>query len=288
MENHQMTDTDSINPQRSTNDKAGIVQIENLTKVFHKEVGKKVTPVVAVSELNFEVGESQFVTLVGASGCGKTTLLRIIAGLIPPTSGEVRIKGQKVTGPGPDRAMVFQDFSLLPWRTCISNVGFGLELQNIPKSEQSDRARKSIELVGLKGWDDYYPHEMSGGMQQRIGIARALAVDPEILLMDEPFGALDAINRTLMQSEIVRIISSTQPRKTVLFVTHSIDEALILSDRVIIFSKGCRPIDDISLPTRRPRGQTEMLLEPDYIEIKRHMLGLLEEITQVPTKAQKN
>jgi NitT/TauT family transport system ATP-binding protein len=265
-----------------------VVSVENLKKEFTKKSGKKFTRVNAINGLSFQVREKEFVTLIGASGCGKTTALRIIDGLTPPTSGKVLVKGKVVTAPGPDRAMVFQDFSLLPWRSCISNVGFGLELQGVSAAEIKERSHAAIKLVGLEGWEDYYPRELSGGMQQRIGIARALSVNPEIMLMDEPFGALDAITRTQMQGEMVRIFTSDTARKTILFVTHSIDEALILSDRILVMACGVL-IEDIPLPFARPRGQTELLVDPKFIEIKQHLLSLLQSSSQsTPRQAADN
>lgn len=254
-----------------------LVSVEDVTKVFTKTNRQgEIQTVTALSRLNLQIQAGEFVTLVGASGCGKTTLLRIIAGLTPPTSGRVLINGHLVKGPGPDRAVVFQDFRLLPWRTCLANVEFGMEVQGVPAKERRERARAAMLQVGLAGWEQYYPGELSGGMQQRIGIARALAVHPDILLMDEPFGALDAITRSQMQQELTRIFSDSEQKKTVFFITHSIDEALVLADRVLVLTKNEGLHDDIALPFARPRDQAHLLLDPQYIEIKRHLLGVLE------------
>jgi ABC-type nitrate/sulfonate/bicarbonate transport system ATPase subunit len=256
--------------------KQPFVVAENVRKTFTKVIGDEVKQVDALSSLNFHINEGEFITIVGPSGCGKTTLLRIVAGLTEATSGRVIINGKVVTKPSPERAIVFQDFLLLPWRTCLDNVAFGLELQGMSKKERFEKANAALSLVGLDGWGSYYPNELSGGMQQRVGIARALAVDPEILLMDEPFGSLDAISRSQMQYELMQIFTRAKEQKTVLFVTHSIDEALLLADRIFVMAEGGRMIDDIKLHFGRPRSQAELLSNAEYIEIKRHLLEQLQ------------
>jgi len=208
-----------------------------------------------LSNISLEITSSEFVSIVGASGCGKTTLLRILDGLIEPSSGDVLIDGQKVTAPGASRGFVFQKDSLWPWRTTMGNILFGLQIQRRPRREVEATARRLIELVGLKGFESHYPHQLSGGMRQRVNLARALAINPEVLLMDEPFASLDAQTREVMQLELTRIWN--EQRKTVVFVTHQIDEAVFLSDRVIVFA--ARPgrvkeIVHIDLP--RPRSFT--------------------------------
>ena len=192
-------------------------------------------PVQALKDFNITVDEGEFVSIVGPSGCGKSTFLNVLLGLVPPVSGEMAIHGKKVTGPGQDRAMVFQEFGLLPWRTVLANVELGLELKGVPAAERRAQCQKFVEMVGLSGFEHHYPHELSGGMKQRVGIARALATDPDVLLMDEPFAALDAQTRDLMQAELLRIWRAA--RKTGLFVTHQIEEAVYLSDRVIVMTK---------------------------------------------------
>lgn len=229
---------------------------------------------VAVDGANLAVARGEFITLVGPSGCGKSSLLLTIDGLIRPSWGRVLVNGREVTGPGPDRAVVFQEFALLPWRTVLANVWFGLEMHRNARVDKKERARHFIKLVGLEGFEDYYPHQLSGGMRQRVGIARALAVDPEILLMDEPFGALDAQTREIMQGELMKIWD--QDRKTALFVTHSIDEAVFLADRVVIM--GTRPghikeVLTIDLP--RPRHYT-VRDHPRFSEYRRHIWELLQ------------
>jgi NitT/TauT family transport system ATP-binding protein len=188
----------------------------------------------ALDAVNLQVIDGEFVAVVGPSGCGKTTFLSIVDGLLTATAGSVLVDGEVVTAPGPDRAVVFQDASLLPWRTVLKNVRYGLECLGVKAHEANERAARLIALVGLKGFEHHYPHELSGGMQQRVNLARALIVEPKILLMDEPFAALDAQTREFMQSELTRIWETE--RKTVLFITHQIDEAIYLADRVVVFS----------------------------------------------------
>ena len=192
---------------------------------------------LALDNINLQVEDGEFVTIVGPSGCGKTTFINLCDGLLKPTAGQISIDGMQVTGPGTDRGMVFQDSCLMPWRTVFKNVIFGLECQKLDNTEGQERARKFINLVGLQGFEDHYPHELSGGMQQRCNLARALTVDPKILIMDEPFAALDAQTREIMQMELLRIWN--EARKTILFITHQINEAIYLADRVIVF--GSRP-----------------------------------------------
>jgi len=224
---------------------------------------------VAVSDLSLDVARGTFVTIVGPSGCGKSSVLLTIAGLTRPSQGQVLVDGEPVSGPGRDRAMVFQEFALMPWRTAIENVRFGLELQRWTGEDLTDRARRYVRLVGLEGFEQYRPHQLSGGMRQRVGIARALAVDPEILLMDEPFGALDAQTRESMGDELVKIWE--QDKKTALFVTHSIDEAIFLGDQVVVMSPGPgRIVDRIAVDLPRPR-QVEMMDLPLFVEYRRRI-----------------
>ncbi len=207
------------------------VRVDSVTKVFANAQGGTFT---ALQDVTFDVGDFEFLSIIGPSGSGKTTLLRILGGLEFPEHGAVVIDEAEVRGPGRERAIVFQDFALLPWRSVLGNVAFPLELRRVAKGERDRRAREAIALVGLSGFEDYYPNMLSGGMQQRVGLARALAVEPEVLLMDEPFGALDAQTRTLLQDELLQIWE--RDRKTVVFVTHDMAEAVFLSDRVLILS----------------------------------------------------
>jgi len=208
---------------------------------------------LALDNVNLSIEEGEFVTIVGPSGCGKTTFINIADGLLKATGGKILLDGKEVTGPGTDRAMVFQDPCLMPWRTVLKNVLFGLECQGIEGKEEKERALQFIKLVGLSGFEDHYPHELSGGMQQRCNLARALTVDPQILIMDEPFASLDAQTREIMQLELLRIW--TEARKTVIFITHQINEAIYLADRVIVF--GARPgrvkdVLKVDIPRPRP------------------------------------
>lgn len=224
------------------------LEIKNLSMTYNSKRGS--VEVLRDVSLTFEAGE--FVSLVGASGCGKTTLLRIVDGLVKPIDGEIWVDGKRVTAPGPDRAFVFQQDALFPWRNVLKNVVFGLELRSGRRRESLERALELINLVGLKGFENYHPHELSGGMRQRANLARALAVNPDLLLMDEPFAALDAQTRELMQAELLKIWRSAQ--KTVLFVTHQLDEAIYLSDKVVVMtSRPGRVKEVIKIDFPRPR-----------------------------------
>ena len=218
---------------------------------------------------NLDIARGTFVTIVGPSGCGKSSLLLAIAGLVKPAGGRVLVNGQPVSGPGRDRAMVFQDFALMPWRTVLDNVRFGLELQRWSGEDLTARARRYVELVGLTGFEHYHPHQLSGGMRQRVGIARALAVDPEILLLDEPFGSLDAQTRDEMGSELLAIWE--QNRKTALFVTHGIDEAIFLADQIVVMAKNPGRITEI-IPVELPRPRTIETMDSElYVEYRRRI-----------------
>jgi len=207
---------------------------------------------LALDGVSLDVMEGEFVAIVGPSGCGKTTFLSVVDGLIAASSGRILVDGEVVTKPGPDRAVVFQDASLLPWRSVLNNVRYGLECLGAGAHESRERAARLITLVGLAGFEQHYPHELSGGMQQRVNLARALVVDPKILLMDEPFASLDAQTRELMQQELTTIWAKA--RKTVLFVTHQIDEAIYLADRVVVFSGRPGKVKaSIAVDIERPR-----------------------------------
>jgi NitT/TauT family transport system ATP-binding protein len=188
----------------------------------------------AVRDINLEVGEGEFLVLAGPSGCGKSTLLDLLAGLSEPSAGEILVDGNRVSGPGLDRGIVFQQYALLPWRSALANIEFGLEASGLRRRDRKARAREYLELVGLTGFENSYPHELSGGMKQRVAIARSLAYDPEVLLMDEPFAALDALTRDSLQAQLIRIWEQTG--KTVVFITHSIDEAVYLGEGVAVMS----------------------------------------------------
>ena len=226
---------------------------------LHKTYASRDGAVVALQDVSLEVGDSEFVSILGPSGCGKSTLLRILDGLAKADSGEVLMDGKPVERPTQERGFVFQSFNLFPWRTVRGNIEFGMEIKRVPKDERHATAQRLIELVGLAGFERKYPHELSGGMQQRVGIARALAIDPAVLLMDEPFGGLDAQTREDMQDELLRIWAAQ--RKTVLFVTHSIEEAIYLSDRVVIMTpRPGRVLAEVAIPFERPRTETHRTL----------------------------
>lgn len=228
---------------------AAKLETRALTKAFRRGGEQEVT---ALDNISILVDEGEFVSLVGASGCGKTTLLRIVDGLVPASSGSVLINGQTVTGPGPERAFVFQDDALFPWRNVSANVVLGPELRKTAGQNVAAQRDRFLRMVGLAGFEMHYPHELSGGMRQRVNLARALTVDPDVLLMDEPFAALDAQTREIMQSELLNIWA--QARKTVLFVTHGIDEAVYLSDRVLVFTaRPGRLKESIVIDLPRPR-----------------------------------
>ena len=245
-----------------------LMRIEHLRVVYRTD--DKET--VAIEDFTLPVKKGELVSLIGPSGCGKTTLLRAIAGLLQPTSGQIMIGDQQCRGPGSDRGMVFQDFALFPWRTVKQNVAFGLEIAGVPRAEREERALRYVKTVGLEKFADARIHELSGGMKQRVGIARALVMHPAITLMDEPFGALDAQTRNIMQDQLVEIIQHSE--RTILFVTHSVDEALYLSDRVVVLSKRPSTIHkvlDLSWP--RPRDRTA----PEFTQLRRDILAWLEE-----------
>jgi NitT/TauT family transport system ATP-binding protein len=230
---------------------------------------------VALADINLTICENEFVSIVGPSGCGKTTFLSVVDGLIPATGGEILVDGKRVTKPGPDRAVVFQDSSLLPWRTVLKNVVYGIECQGMKMREAQERAAHFIDMVGLKGFEDRFPYQLSGGMQQRVNLARALVMDPEILLMDEPFAALDAQTRELMQEELLQIWCKSG--KTVLFITHQIDEAIFLSDRVIVFSaRPGRVREDIAIPLERPRS-LKLKRDPRFHTLEDRIWALIQE-----------
>jgi NitT/TauT family transport system ATP-binding protein len=206
------------------------IVFERISKLFPRG-GSQFT---AVADVSLEIPDKQFLAIVGPSGCGKTTLLRLVAGLETPSSGTMRVGGRPVNGPGADRAVVFQQFALFPWKTVRENIGFGLKCKGVPRAKRERIVLRYLELMGLAGTQDNFPHQLSGGMQQRVAIARSYAIEPEVLLMDEPFGSLDAQTRTLMQEELIRI-SRVNPR-TVLFITHGVEEAVYLADRVVVLT----------------------------------------------------
>ncbi|MEW2354700.1 ABC transporter ATP-binding protein [Spirillospora sp. NPDC029432] len=247
------------------------VRAEGVGKVFARR-GRD--PVRALESIDLTVGPGEFVSIVGPSGCGKSTFLYIVGGFVGASSGTVRCDGEPVRGPGPERGIVFQEFALFPWKTVLGNVAYGLARQGVGRAERLERARRHLETVNLRGVERLYPKELSGGMKQRVAIARTLATDPDLLLMDEPFGALDAQTRAVLQAELTRIWERT--RKTVLFVTHSVEEAIYLSDRIYVFSHRparIKAVLDVGL--ERPRDRERMLADPAYPVLHRKIWDLL-------------
>ncbi len=247
-----------------------MLEVRQLSKVFFEQNDPRKPGFVALYNVSLTIRRKEFVSLLGPSGCGKTTLIRIIAGLLAADRGEVAVNGQTVTAPGRDRCMVFQQFGLLPWRTVLANVEFGLEIEGVGKEERRRAAEKYLELVGLKGFEQYYPHQISGGMQQRVGIARALSKQPDILLMDEPFGAVDAQTREQLQEELLKIWNQTDT--TVVFVTHSIDEAIYLSDRVVVMQgRPGRIKEEVTVDLPRPRWEGDVKADPRFAQLRTHL-----------------
>ncbi len=251
---------------QSVEEPSGIVETRGISKVYEGDIQ-------ALKGIDLGFPEGRMTTLLVPSGCGKTTLLKIIAGLLEPTEGEVQVSGVPITGPGPERALVFQDFALMPWASVIRNVGFGLELRGVPKGERDETARRYIEKVGLAGFEDRYPHELSGGMKQRVGLARALAVNAQVLLMDEPFSAVDEQTRRQFQEDLLHLLSVE--KKTVIFVTHSIEEAVYVSDRIVLLSPRPGRVSKIYHPT------IDRSRSPDQIRRDGAYLDTVEEIWQM-------
>lgn len=219
------------------------------------------TRVEAIHDVSLQVEAGEFVSVVGPSGCGKTTILNMIAGFLPHTGGDILVGGKPVKGPGPDRGVVFQSFALFPWKTVLENVAFGPKMRGIGRAEREKIAREYLAIAGLSHAAERYPNELSGGMQQRVGVVRALANDPDVLLMDEPFASVDAQTRMTLQEELTRIWS--EKRNTVLFITHDVGEAVFLADRVIVLSKG-RVLDDITVDLPRPRKWDALNADPQF------------------------
>jgi len=227
-----------------------------------------------LDDLDLEMKPGEFTALIGPSGCGKTTALRIVTGLLDPTAGSVEVDGRPSLGPSRDKAIVFQHFNLFPWRTALDNAAYGLEMQGVGKRERREQAQRYLEQVGLGGHSGHYPSQLSGGQRQRVGLARALAIRPKLLLMDEPFGALDALTREQLQGLVSDIVQNEG--LTVLFVTHSIDEAIYLSDRIIVMGVDPgRVIREFDVPLPRPRTEYDWRKHPEYAEIRGEVWDLL-------------
>ncbi|GII85539.1 ABC transporter ATP-binding protein [Sphaerisporangium siamense] len=259
------------------------IGLRDVGKVFRVRGADR--PFTAISGVDLDIREGEFLTLVGPSGCGKSTLLDLIGGLTSPTSGQVLLDGAPVGGPGLDRGIVFQQYALFPWRTALANIAFGLEAKGVPRRERADRARHYLDLVGLDGFGDRYPHELSGGMRQRVAIARSLAFDPDVLLMDEPFAALDAQTRESLQEELLHIWEKT--RKTVVFITHGIDEAVYLGQRVAVMT--ARPgrikqIIDIEFDSRAG----DLRADPRFGEYRHRIWTLLRDEVAAAQREERN
>ncbi len=243
------------------------IHIRNLQKVYITDESQT----VVLEDFSLDIRKGELISIVGPSGCGKTTILRLIAGLIPPSGGTIYIGDRECSGPGADRGFVFQDFALFPWRSVRKNVEFGLEIAGVPKEERRERADKYLKIVGLEKFADSRIHELSGGMKQRVAIARALVTNPDVILMDEPFGALDAQTRNLMQAGLLKILDKTD--QTIIFITHSVDEAVYLSDRIVVLTKRPAKIKEvISIDWPRPRDRAS----PEFTALRKRILEELE------------
>jgi NitT/TauT family transport system ATP-binding protein len=254
--------------RRGVNGAAHIV----IDRVSHEYRPARGRPVLALDNVSLAVGDREFVALLGPSGCGKSTLLYLVGGFLPVEQGAIVVEDRPVAGPGPDRGIVFQHFALFPWKTVMQNVLYGLEKQDLPRDQRVRRARDFIELVGLAGFEDSYPAQLSGGMKQRAAIARTLAIDPQILLMDEPFGALDAQTRRLMQGELLGIWQRS--RKTVIFVTHDVQEAVFLAERIAVMSARPGHIKEI-VEARFDKDDPDLQRTPQFIEMVDHVWNLV-------------
>jgi NitT/TauT family transport system ATP-binding protein len=260
------------------------VEARGVTVTYERSRGKDT--LVALEDFSVGIQEGEFLTIVGPSGCGKSTFLNLVAGLWFPAAGEVLVNGRPVTGPAQDRAVVFQEYALMPWRTVEGNVRFGLEMQRRIDSSTREKVARYIDLVGLTGFEDAYPRELSGGMRQRVGLARALATEPRILLMDEPFAAVDAMTRELMQDEVAQIVQQTG--QTIIFITHSVDEAITLGDRIVVVTDRpgrVKEIIPVSIP--RPRSGRQIRHKPEYAELRDRVWDLLGNVAaeKAPTPA---
>ncbi|ABR32797.1 ABC transporter ATP-binding protein [Clostridium beijerinckii] len=255
------------------------IVLNNLSQVYYVKENSKKEKFQALKDFSLSIGKGEFIAIVGPSGCGKSTLLDIISGLVKAESGSISIDGKVVNGPALDRGFVMQGYALFPWRTIRKNVEFGLELKKVPKKERNKISDEFIELIGLKGFENRYPHELSGGMKQRVAIARSLAYDPEVLLMDEPFAAVDAQTRENLQDELMRIWGKTN--KTIIFVTHSIEEAVLLADRVVVMTRNPGTIKEIvSINLPRPRTNSDMRASADYNRITNKIYEYLHNKTE--------
>lgn len=261
------------------------ISIQHVQKSFRiqRNLGhlkEDLQPISALKDITLEVKKGEFMVIVGPSGCGKSTLLDLLAGLTKPSSGQILLDGKAITGPNLDRGIVFQQYALFPWKTTLANVEFGLEAKGVGRKERRKIAQEFIHLVGLAGFENRYPHEISGGMKQRVAIARSLAYDPEVLLMDEPFAALDAQTRETLQSELLRIWEAT--KKTIIFITHGIEEAVYLGQRVAVMtSRPGRIKKVIDIPFESRRSEEDLRSHPDFVKLRHEVWDLLkDEVTR--------
>ena len=262
-----VVESDTFVPSEEIKEGEDQIHIRNLSKTYVTEDSET----VVLEDFSLDIRKGELITIVGPSGCGKTTILRMLAGLIPPSSGKILIGDRECTGPGSDRGMVFQDFALFPWRSVRKNVEFGLEIAGMPKEERRERAEKYLKIVGLEKFADHRVHELSGGMKQRVAIARAMVTNPDVILMDEPFGALDAQTRNLMQAGLLKILDKTD--QTIIFITHSVDEAVYLSDRIVILTKRPATIKEVvEIGWPRPRDRAS----PEFTALRKRILEELE------------
>jgi NitT/TauT family transport system ATP-binding protein len=256
-----------------------VLEIDALEKTFQSNAG----PITALHDITFDVHRREFICVIGPSGCGKSTLIRMVAGLEIPTSGEMRLDGKPIRKPGADRGMVFQNYTLFPWLTVERNVMFGPKVAGDGSHRAESEARQWIEMVGLSGFENHYPNQLSGGMKQRVAIARALANRPRIMLMDEPFGALDAQTRATMQNYLLQIWRNVE--LTVLFITHDLDEAIYLADRIVVLGRNPGHVKEIiEVPVPRPRS-TEQMLDPTFLATKRRLEELIHPPDETPEEA---
>ncbi|RCW44171.1 ABC transporter ATP-binding protein [Paenibacillus prosopidis] len=268
------------------------ISIQQVHKYFRvkRNLGhlkETVQPISALQDINLEVKQGEFMVIVGPSGCGKSTLLDLLAGLSKPNRGQIRLDGNEIAGPNLDRGIVFQQYALFPWKTALANVEFGLEAKGVGRKERRASALEYIQLVGLAGFENRYPHELSGGMKQRVAIARSLAYDPEVLLMDEPFAALDAQTRETLQSELLRIWEAT--KKTIIFITHGIEEAVYLGQRVAVMtSRPGRIKQVIEVPFESRTSEDDLRSNPEFVKIRHQIWDLLKDEVQRAQEQEKS
>nr|WP_090583408.1 ABC transporter ATP-binding protein [Paenibacillus sp. OV219] len=268
------------------------ISLQHVRKSFRiqrnlNHLKEELQPISALQDINLDVKPGEFMVIVGPSGCGKSTLLDLLAGLTKPNSGQILMDGKPITGPNLDRGIVFQQYALFPWKTALANVEFGLEAKGVPRKKRGEIARQYIQLVGLTGFEHRYPHELSGGMKQRIAIARSLAYDPEVLLMDEPFAALDAQTRETLQTELLRIWEAT--KKTIIFITHGIEEAVYLGQRVAVMtSRPGRIKQIIEVPFESRTTEEDLRSNSEFVRIRHQIWDLLKDEVSRAQEQEKN